>query len=85
MTAQWCTPCHVIAGPSNSPTQRSADSLRRSRQVFHSGPGNTFAIDDKHRDRRELLKAQAIIKDRCSRDIWRVVSVLDNMLSAVLG
>jgi hypothetical protein len=53
--------------------------------VFHSGPGNAFAIDDKHRDRRELLKAQAIIKDRCSWDFWQFLSVLDNMLSSVKG
>lgn len=39
--------------------------------MFHSGPGNAFAIDDKHRDRRELLTAQAIIKDRCARDVWQ--------------
>jgi hypothetical protein len=44
-------------------------SLHLIQQVFHSGPGNAFAIGDKPRDRRELLKAQAIIKDRytCSR------------------
>jgi hypothetical protein len=52
--------------------------------VFHSGPGNAFAIDDKHRDRRELLKAQAIIKDRCSRDFWQLLSVFHTILSVMV-
>jgi hypothetical protein len=51
-------------------------------QVFISGPGNAFAIGDKPRDRREVLKAQAIIKDRCSLQLVYLCSIFLQLQSA---
>lgn len=39
-------------------------------QVYHMGPGNAFSIDERpHHERQEVLKTQAIIKERCGCSI----------------
>lgn len=48
--------------------------LTTSDEVYHPGPGNTFAIDDQpHDERQEVLRAQALIKE------W-VLPILDPRL-----